>query len=171
MRLSAVNTALRASPSLFAIPLDPDQPCPSIHSSVISEFGFCSSVQCLETALKNIPQTLWPWGQELVGMYGGKDEDVLFYVSRSCESAGVTTDGSGKDHQIHEDQRQRHNRPAPSRHLLVLDWDNHARGRTQTCFARCRGLNVTEQSQSSEMPASTPVASFSSTYPNPIERP
>jgi hypothetical protein len=32
----------------------------------------------------------------------------------------------GKDEQIHEDQPNCDDRPAASRHVLVLDWDNHA---------------------------------------------
>lgn len=33
---------------------------------------------------------------------------------------------TGKDHQIYEDQRQRHDRPAAGRHVLVLDWNEHS---------------------------------------------
>src|ERR1035437_1716061 len=77
-------------------------------------------------------------------MCGGKDEDALFYLPELRILLVHGAMSSSKDQQVNEDKRKRYDRPTASRHVLVLDWDNHARGCNQTCFAKCRSLNVTE---------------------------
>jgi hypothetical protein len=59
-------------------------------------------------------------------MRSSKNQNVFPYFPKPRILLVYDTMGSGKDHQIYEDQRQRHNRPATNRHVLVLDWDNHA---------------------------------------------